>query len=271
MTHPCRTLVDMELHRTTAARDLTEDANNNGFRASTYWALARGLAADITDAAWTDPEVPIRTPGLDGLLRGVGKAVHDCHTAVDDAFLLGDDDLPDSETLLALEMAVIRTAQAHQQSAVITRRIAQLGLGVCEYLDPDAYATDRLRQACTAVLYMYPFEPFTIVDDGLAIASRDATDLYCELSGLLARMMLEGDTRFHIYVDSVYDPGQCGQRRFRVSTDDGAVHISTNHGHDSTWPHPASTFEPVRFIIETMLDHLGHEGDTLEGVRFSLI
>jgi len=261
----------MEMHRTTAATDITEEANNNGFRANIYWALARGLAADITDAAWTDLETPIHTPGLDAMLSGVAESVQQCHAAVNDAYLLADDDLPDSETMLALEMAGIRAAQAHQQVAVLTRRIAQLGLGVSEYLDPEAYATDRLREACIAVLYMYPFEPFTIIDDGIAIASRTALDLYCELSGLVARMKLEGDTRFHIYVDSIYDTGRRGPRRILVAVDEDGIHMSSNHGHESTWPYRAPASEPVRHIIETMLDHLGHRGDDLVGVRFSLI
>ena len=261
----------MELHRTTAAADITEEANNNGFRASTYWALARGLAADITDAAWSNLDTPIHTPGLDDLLNGVAESVQQCHAAVTDAYLLADDDLPDSETMFALEMAGIRVSQAHQQVAVLTRRIAQLGLGVAEYLDPSAYATDRLRQACTAVLYMYPFEPFTIIDDGIAIASRTALDLHCELAGLLVRMMLEGDTQFYIYVQSIYDSPTSAPRRLTVSTDDDGIRMTSNHGDESSWPERTPVFEMVKGIVETVLDHLNHRGHDLIGVRFSLI
>lgn len=261
----------MERQRSTVSADIAEEANNNGFRASTYWVLARGLAADITDAAWCDPESPLRTPGLDALLRGVAHEVRSCHAAVTDAYLLADDDLPDSETMLALEMAGIRAAQAQQQVAVLTRRVAQLGLGICEYLDPEAEATDRLRQACTAVLYMYPFEPYTIVDDGIAMASLTATELVYELSGLVARMTLEGDTCIHVYAHSIHDSVRQGPLRLRVTADDTALRVGTNLGHDRTWPDQEGILEPVRYIVDTIVDHLGNDGVDLRGVRFSLI
>ena len=255
----------------TAATDLIDDANDNGFRSSTYWALARGLAADISDAAWSDLDRPIPTPGLDQLLRGVADAVHECHTAVDDAYSLEGSEPPSSDTLLAIEMALIRSAQAAQQTAVLARRIAQLGLGVCEALDPVAHATDRLRQACTAVLFMFPLEPSNIIDDGVAMASRNIDEFAIEVSGLIGRMLLERDARVHIYVDSPFD----GRQHLLVSVDDEAIRVDTAPVNDPDFGHTWCLHIAARVVaeclVESVIDHLGHDGQTLTGVRVSLI
>ena len=271
MTHPCHRIAGMGLRRATAAIDFIEEADNNGFRASTYWVLARGLAADITDAAWSNPDSPIPTPGLDRIQREIADSVHECHGAVDDAFSLDGPEPPDSDTLLSLEMSLVRSAQALQQVATLTRRIAQLGLGVSEALDPRDYSTDRLRQACAAVVFMYPFEPSGVLDDGVAMASRNIHEFTVEFSGLVARMILEREIRIHIYVDSLRNDPTIGRRHLLVSVDDDSIRVADNHGSDSEWCLHRPAREVCEFVVESVLDHLGHHGDSLDGVRVSLI
>lgn len=208
-------------------------ANAAALRAARAWLLGKGLAVEIEEMRFESEGGPVPAPGLPKLLDRLQKDLRDvCDLSDRVAILLRNPD--QTEDLVArIEVEADAAEEGADEAELVTRRIAQLAMGVSSGLGPSD-RVQRVDRAAVAVLHppLGTGRSVGLVDDGIELFSRHTPELPIELGGIICRMLV--DRNVTVRFDDVM---------LSVGPDE-TLHLITAEG-DTAWDSPVHVSEPA--------------------------
>ena len=243
-------------------------ANQHAARATEYWLVGRGLAAEAQDLLMAPMEGNSPAPGLFSAVRLLGDDCTESCNAADTVFMLLRQE-HEAGVEEKLSAAVEASSAAATEVGRWMRRIAALCIGLSANLT-FTDETARSDRAAVVALKMVG-EPMNLVDDGLWHNSTRFDEFSTELGGDLGRMIIDHDCvlivegtgaeesfRIELEVDSV------GNLTARLS---GAEELDTSAlielgwteadgTYQADWDDPLPISNPVWLVVSTLEEHL---------------
>lgn len=214
--------------------------NAAALRADRAWLFGRGLAGEVEELRSEGKGRPIPAPGLLKLLDRLENHLRDvCDLSDQVAILLRDpDQTPDLVARIEIESDAAEEAAA--ETELVTRRIAQLALGVSSSFEPSERAA-RLKRAALAALH--PLQgtggSVGIVADGIELFTRNRRDLRVELGGIICRMLIDRNVTVRF-----------GEVELRVGSEEALLLTSSKA--ERLWDSPVHTSDAAHTIAKAL-------------------